>query len=131
MKIQLYRDTFTEKSTIGSMYIDGVFECYTLEDVIRLEKVYGQTAIPCGVYKIVLNFSPKYNRIMPQIIEVPNFEGIRIHSGNKAEDTEGCILVGQSKSKDWINNSVKAYKNLFTKLEKAFEANDLIEITIS
>jgi hypothetical protein len=113
------------------MYVDGKFECYTLEDVIRLEKVYGETAIPCGVYTIELNYSPKYKRIMPQILNVPNFQGIRIHSGNKAEDTDGCILVGQAKSKDFISNSKLAYKALFSKLEKAYEANDTTTISIN
>lgn len=130
MNIIVFRDTFTEKSTIGTMYVDGEFQCYTLEDVLRLEKVYGKTAIPCGVYEIELNYSPKYKRIMPQILGVPNFQGIRIHSGNSAEDTEGCILVGQIKSKDYISNSKLAYKALYSKLEKAFEANDTITITI-
>jgi hypothetical protein len=68
---------------------------------------------------------------MPQILDVPNFQGIRIHSGNSAEDTEGCILVGQVKGIDYISNSRLAYKALYAKLEKAFEANDTITITIN
>ena len=131
MKIEVIRDTFTKTSTIGSLFIDGVFECYTLEDPQRIKKIYGETAIPVGEYEVVLNSSTKYKRIMPQILDVPGFGGIRIHSGNKADDTEGCILVGQKKSEDWISDSGKAYRVLFSKIELAFEAKEQITITIT
>ena len=133
MIIELFRGTFTTKTTIGKLYIDGTYQCDTLEDVVRPkgEKVYGKTAIPTGEYEVVINFSKKYQRLMIQIMNVPMFEGIRIHSGNKAEDTEGCILVGTRKSIDWISNSVKAYKPLFEKIDKAFEAGDHITIKIT
>lgn len=135
MILNLVRDTFTNKTTIGQLYIDGKYQCETLEDVKRAEgiKIYGETAIPKGEYEIVINFSTKYQRPMIQIMSVPMFEGIRIHSGNKAEDTEGCILVGTARGKggDWISGSVKAYKPLFEKIDKAFEAGDHITIKIT
>ena len=129
----LVRDTFTDKTTIGKLYIDGVYQCETLEDTVRAKgvKVYGKTAIPRGEYEIVINFSEKYQRPMIQVMNVPMFEGIRVHSGNKAEDTEGCILVGTSRSKDWISGSVKAFTPLFKKIDSASEAGDNITITIT
>jgi len=133
MIITLIRDNFTSKTTIGKLYIDGVYQCDTLEDIVRPkgEKVYGETAIPTGEYEIVINFSNKYQRPMIQIMNVPMFQGIRIHSGNKAEDTEGCILVGTRKGIDWLTNSIKAYKPLFDKIDTAFEAEDKITIKIT
>lgn len=135
MILNLVRDTFTDKTTIGKLYIDGVYYCETLEDTVRAngEKIYGETAIPRGEYEVVINFSNKYKRPMIQIMDVPMFEGIRIHSGNKAEDTEGCLLVGTARGKegDWISGSVKAYKPLFEKIDKAFEAGEQINIKIT
>lgn len=133
MKIEVIRDTFTDKTTIGKLYIDGKYQCETLEDTLRAAgiKVYGQTAIPAGEYDVVINFSNKYQRPMIQILEVPDFQGIRIHAGNKAEDTEGCILVGTFRNIDWITGSVKAYKPLFDKVDKAFEAGNTINIKIT
>ena len=133
MDITIIRDTFSDTTTIGKFYIDGKYQCETLEDVIRPDKVkvYGETAIPRGEYEVVINFSEKYQRPMIQIMNVPMFEGIRIHSGNKAEDTEGCILVGTSRSNDWIAGSKLAYKPLFEKIDKAFEADEQITIKIT
>ena len=133
MILNLVRDTFTDKTTIGKLYIDGIYYCETLEDTVRANgiKVYGETAIPIGTYEMVINFSEKFQRPMIQIMDVPGFQGIRIHSGNKAEDTEGCILVGTSHVKDWINGSIKAYKPLFSKIDTAFSAGDKITITIT
>lgn len=133
MNITVVREKFTPKSTISKMYIDGKFECYTLEDVVRPStdpKVYGETAIPKGQYQLTIDYSPKYKRNMCHILNVPGFEGIRIHSGNKAEDTEGCLLVGTAMSEDFISGSKSAYSSFYPKVEKAFEAGDLITITI-
>ena len=133
MILNLVRDTFTDKTTIGKLYIDGVYQCETLEDTVRAKgvKVSGQTAIPRGTYQIVINFSHKNQKLMIQLLDVPMFEGIRIHSGNKAEDTEGCILVGTSRSKDWISGSIKAFTPLYNKINSALEAEDTVSITIT
>ena len=131
MKIEVISDTFSEYSTIGKMYIDGVYECLTLEDKIRNKKLYGETAIPRGTYHVTIDYSPKYKKPMPHILNVPGFEGIRIHSGNTAKDTEGCILLGLTKGVDFIGSSVKAFNKFYSKLEKAYEAGDEITITIS
>jgi len=127
MELKLKRLHKTDKSTIGELSIDGVFECYTLEDVERDVKVYSKTAIPKGQYKVIINQSNRFKKLMPLLLNVPNFEGVRIHSGNKAEDTEGCILVGQTRSLDFIGNSKKAYDKLFKKMQLAKSITLIIE----
>lgn len=127
MNLKLKRTQRSDKSTIGELTVDGLLECYTLEDVERKEKIYGKTAIPTGTYKVSITHSPRFNRRLPLLENVPGFEGVRIHPGNKAEDTEGCILVGRKKSQDMILESRLAFDALFKKLETAEE----IQIEIS
>lgn len=126
LSLKVKRDPSTSKATSGKLYLNGVFECYTLEDVERPVKVYGETAIPKGVYTVKITYSPKYKRLMPLICGVPGFEGIRIHSGNTSEDTLGCLLVGQTRGVDSIGLSRAAYAKLFAKLQAA----DSITLTI-
>lgn len=127
MKLVLKRQGSTEESTIGELYVDGVLECYTLEDVVRSgSKVYGQTAIPVGTYEVIITMSPRFKRKLPLLVKVPGYEGIRIHPGNTANDTEGCILVGTGHTSNMVTDSRTAFNKLFAKLEKA----DKIEITI-
>lgn len=116
MKIVVVRDTFTENSTIGKMLIDGAFFCYTLEDTIRETKIAGETAIPYGTYKVIVNMSNRFKRLMPLLLNVPNFEGVRIHAGNDKNSTHGCILVGATKSKDFIGDSKVTFNKLMSKL---------------
>ncbi len=127
MKIEVKRLHRTDNSTIGELTIDGKFECYTLEDVERYVKIKGETAIPNGTYKVIINQSNRFKRLLPLLIGVPNFEGVRIHAGNSNHDTEGCILVGQNRSLDYITKSRKAFDLLFKKMQKAKN----ITITIS
>lgn len=119
MKITIKRLHKTNTSTIGELLIDGVFECYTLEDVEREVKVKSETAIPKGTYKVIINQSNRFKRLLPLLLDVPNFEGVRIHSGNSNHDTEGCILVGQTRGKDYIGKSRKAFDKLFKKMQAA------------
>lgn len=119
MKITVKRLYKTDTSTIGELLIDGVFECYTLEDVEREVKVKSETAIPKGTYKVIINQSNRFKRLLPLLLNVPNFEGVRIHSGNSNHDTEGCILVGQTRGKDYIGKSRKAFDKLFKKMQAA------------
>ena len=121
MLIEVNRFEFKDTHTIGKMYIDGVYECYTLEDVVRNgTKVIGKTAIPTGEYKVIIDASVRFKQDMPHILNVPNFTGVRIHSGNTSAHTEGCILVGTTWSgKDFIGNSKAAYKKFFEKLKQA------------
>jgi hypothetical protein len=130
MLMQLNRESFTDKSTIGELAVDGKFECYTLEDVVREEKIKGETAIPAGTYEIAITYSNKFKKYLPLLMNVPNFEGVRIHPGNRPEDTEGCILVGQTKDDDFVGHSVAAFDNLFPKIKAAIVKEKVfIEIT--
>ena len=127
MKIEVKRLHRTDNSTIGELTIDGKFECYTLEDTERDVKIKGETAIPKGTYKVIINQSNRFKKLLPLLINVPNFEGVRIHPGNSNHDTEGCILVGMNRSVDYITKSRKAFDSLFKKMQGAKN----ITITIS
>ena len=132
MNLKLARKWFTEKSTTGILYVDDKFFCYTLEDVVRPagEKVPGRTAIAWGTYPVVVTYSNRFQKPLPLIIGVPNFVGVRIHGGNKAEDTEGCILLGMTHSTDWVGSSQIAVHRLLDKLDDAYEAREQISIEI-
>jgi len=119
MLITIKRLYKTKNSTIGELLVDGIFECFTLEDAERPIKIKGETAIPKGTYKVIINESNRFKRLLPLLLNVPNFEGVRIHSGNTNHDTEGCILVGQSRNKEYIGQSRKAFEKLFKKMQKA------------
>lgn len=129
MILEVIRKEFTDESTIGEMKVDGKFICYTLEDKVRSEKINGKTAIPAGKYEIVVDKSFRFKRDMPHILNVPNFAGVRIHSGNTDEDTEGCILVGLEKKKDFIGKSRLAFNSLFKLLSEKLKTEKVyIEI---
>jgi hypothetical protein len=132
MQIKVVRKEFTEKSTIGELFIDNNFFCYTLEDKVRAEteaKVYGQTAIPKGKYEVIVNYSNRFKQQMPLLLNVKGFEGIRIHKGNTDVDTHGCLLLGKSKSKDFIGLSNVAYNEFMMMLKKATKGEKItIEI---
>lgn len=129
MILQLKRKIFTDDSTIGELSIDGVFVCYTLEDKVRDKKIQNVTAIPYGKYEVIINFSNRFKQYMPLLLNVPNYAGVRIHSGNKSTHTEGCILVGSSKSLNFIGNSRATYRSLFAKMKKV-EKKEKIFINI-
>lgn len=141
MRLRVKRSRSGEKSTIGSLYLNEVFFCYTLEDVVRPDpnlltaeneaKVWGQTAIPAGEYDVEITSSQRFKRDLPILLNVPGFEGIRIHPGNTAEDTHGCILVGTFVADaDHITGSRNAFDRLFEKLLVAKRKNEAIVITI-
>lgn len=123
----LERMTFSEKSTIGELRIDGDLLCYTLEDTCRRngEKIEGKTAIPAGKYEIVITESIRFKRPLPLLLEVPGFEGVRIHPGNTAEDTEGCILVGMKNGINVLYDSRKAFDLLFPEIQKRLQMGKL------
>lgn len=136
MHLKIVRDVFTAKSTLGTLTIDDAFECYTLEDVDRkLEdggtKIYGETAIPRGTYDVIIDFSPKYQKPMPHILNVPQYEGVRIHPGNFPKDTEGCILLGLSRGIDRVNSSVLAFQRLLAKLDAAYDSGETVTLEIT
>jgi hypothetical protein len=95
--ITLLRNEYNNDCTIGRLYLGSEYFCYTLEDVVRKdgEKIAGKTAIPSGIYGVVLTHSKRFGCLLPEIFNVPNFSAIRIHGGNTAQDTEGCILVAK------------------------------------
>lgn len=138
MNLVLKRNIFTDDSTIGELFIDGKFECFILEDVdrgltssmsiedIKAIKVHGQTCIPYGEYRIHNTFSNRFQKILPLLEQVKGFEGIRIHPGNKAVDTEGCLLPGTSKANNLVLHSRNAFANLWNKIEDKTEITILI-----
>lgn len=135
MELKLNRIFLGSSATIGELLVNDKYLCDTLEDRVRLEgeKVYGKTAIPEGTYEMVLSYSPRFKKILPEILNVPNFTGIRIHSLNKAEESEGCIGVGEWNGKDtnWISNSRKTFNKLFALLEEANNNKEKITITVN
>jgi hypothetical protein len=134
MKLTLYRTEHTADSTIGRLSIDGAPFCYTLEDIERpagAPKVFGQTAIPPGLYQVIITHSPHFGRELPLLVNVPGFDGVRIHPGNTAKDTEGCILVGMDKLADSIGHSRVAFDALFPKLQAAINAGEGVVIEVA
>jgi hypothetical protein len=130
MEIDLRRVELSAICTIGELYVDGEFVCYTLEDAVRDQKIPGETAIPAGRYQVILTWSPRFRRILPLLVDVPGFEGVRIHPGNTAADTEGCILVGKVRGAAAVFQSIAAFDALFLKLEAATIVGREIWITI-
>ena len=129
MNLVVKRNVFTDTSTIGELWVNGTFFCYTLEDKdrgliqtqpiteIAQKKLFGKTAIPLGKYDLALTFSNRFQKYMPQVLNVPCFEGIRIHSGNNSEQTDGCLLVGMKKGENVILESKTAFNTLMSMLK--------------
>ena len=152
MEIVVKRLCPKENYTIGKLYVDGVYECDTLEDKVRdlnkdgdlndvgEGKVSGKTAIPYGKYEVTMKVqSPKYSQrasyawckgYLPRLLKVPHFEGILIHSGNDSTHSAGCILVGENKVKGQVINSMATLKRLVPMLKHASDNNEKIWITI-
>jgi len=141
MELELARSVKTNKSTIGELTINGVFECFILEDKDRglrkdmpiselmVMKIKTRTAIPTGRYEIVVSFSDKFQKMLPLLLDVPAFAGIRIHPGNTDANTEGCLLPGKIKSPDMVGSSRVAFTALFDKIKAALQ-REKIFITI-
>lgn len=134
MELKLVRVFKSPMYTIGRLYVDGVFECDTLEDTVRdlnkdgdlndagESKVFGETAIPYGTYKIIINYSNRFKRELPRLLNVPYFDGILIHGGRTlttAVDTHGCLLVGKNTKKGCLTQSRITMDSLFAKLKNA------------
>lgn len=152
MKLELKRRFRGPNYTIGSLFINGVYECDTIEDVdrgltdsmsvdeIKAKKIYGRTAIPTGTYRIDMNtVSLKFKDRswakfcggkLPRLLDVKGYEGVLIHVGNKAEDTLGCILVGDNKIKGQVINSTATFQELYGELLKAKVKGEEITINI-
>lgn len=125
MELRVKRVALKSDYTIGRLYVNGEFFSDTLEDAVRDTKIYGKTAIPYGTYKITMDVvSPKfkdrswakpYDGKLPRLIDVPNYEGVLIHVGNTAEDTSGCLLVGQNRAVGKLVNSTQTFMSLMEK----------------
>lgn len=134
MELTLNRIFLGSSATIGELLVNDKHLCDTLEDRVRPEgeKVYGKTAIPEGTYEVKLTHSPRFKKILPEILNVPNFSGIRIHTGNSSKDTEGCIIVGtwDGEKEDWVGSSKIAFDKLMSLLEKATNNKEKVTITV-
>lgn len=152
MEIKVKRRFKGTNYTVGSLFINNVYECDTIEDtdrglsnemplsVIQTKKVYGKTAIPTGTYAIDMNIvSPKFkDRVwakfcdgkLPRLRDVRGFEGVLIHVGNKPEDSLGCLLVGYNKIKGQVINSTEAFTKLYGKMDAAHKRGEKITIII-
>lgn len=119
MLLRLIREPSIDGATLGSLYVDGAWQCWTLEDAIREVKIAGETAIPPGRYRVAIYESVRFKRPMPHVLDVPNFTGILIHPGNTTADTEGCILVGQRREPARITESRLAFDALVVTLRGA------------
>ena len=116
----VHRQILTPLSTIGKMAIDGVFFCHTLEPPIRQAPAKPR-AIPAGQYPLTIRWSTRFGKDMPHVEDVPDFGGIEIHVGNYPQDTEGCLLLGQTVGRDFVGNSIPAFRDFFERLTKALE----------
>lgn len=132
MLIEVVRAICGAHCTVGKMYIDSVDMCYTLEDVVRPdgEKVYGETAIPAGRYRVDVTYSNRFQCDMPLVLDVPNFEGIRIHPGNTDKDTHGCILVGTGTDGSSLTESRAAYNRVFPEIRDAIEQGEEVWLEV-
>ena len=150
MKITVKREFFSETETLGSMSINGKFFSYTLEDYDRKlkqnqssseiahKKIYGKTAIASGDYRVILSLSNRFGRLMPEVLNVKGFAGIRIHGGNTHENTDGCILVAKhryfdkpsafGKIRNWIQGTMEG--QLTRTIQKAIDANEIVTLSI-
>ncbi len=142
MELLLKRHTLTDVSTIGDLFVDGVKECFILEDPVREVyedgdwywrsdyKIPEKTAIPSGRYRIIINHSNRFDTDLPLLLDVPDFTGIRIHPGNWAHNTEGCLLPGQSAGDNAVWHSRDAFNPLFEKIKTALDNSEDVFITI-
>ena len=130
MKLTLKRIALRPTYTIGKLYIDDVYFCDTIEDTVRdinkngkfdngEKKVHSKTAIPYGIYEIKWTYSPRFKKYTPQLMNVPSFEGIRIHAGNTSADTEGCLILGENKQVGKVLNSRATINKFYPIIKKA------------
>lgn len=140
MKLTLKRIALRPTYTIGKLYIDDVYFCDTIEDTVRdlnkngkfdngEKKIHSKTAIPYGTYEIKWTYSPRFKKYTPQLMNVPSFEGIRIHAGNTSADTEGCLILGKNKQVGKVINS-RATINKFYPIIKNACSNGKVTIEI-
>lgn len=142
MEIKVNRIARKDGYTIGRMSLNNEYFCDTLEDTDRglkstmseeeilSKKRKGITAIPTGKYDVILTFSPRFKRVLPLLLNVKCYEGVRIHAGNTAEDTEGCLLVGENKERGKVINSRATLEKLMSVLLECEKRKEKITILI-
>jgi hypothetical protein len=146
MVISIIRKPSEKGCTLSTWYVDGQYQCVGIEDVVRGQgqpKVHGQTAIPAGTYRVRNTMSTRFKRILPQLFDQPGKTtlfgsrpidncGVRIHSGNYATDTEGCLLPGTTVAAGgtMVTNSRVAFDSLFAKINEALARKETITLTI-
>lgn len=140
LNLLIRREQFTDQATLGSLYLAGLWECFTLEDRVRADpdlstpqneaKVYGETAIPVGKFRMVLSLSPRLKIVTPELLDVPGFSGIRVHVLNRPEETLGCIGVGQGRADGRLVRSQLAFDALMGKLRRRAELGDRMWATV-
>lgn len=136
MRIKVIRKIFTDDFTVGELYVDDCFFCETVEDKVRElkkaeDKVPGKTAIPYGIYKVIISWSKRFKKFMLELLGVQFFSGVRIHSGNTAEDSQGCIIVGKYYKDGKVINSRVTMSSLFAKVKEAIDRNEDVTIEIT
>lgn len=119
MTLTLHRQPSQPWGTPGRLSIDGEPESFTLEDIVRDVKIPGDTAIAAGRYRVVIDYSQRFQKLLPRLLNVPNFSGVRIHAGNTAADTHGCILVGLGRAPRGITRSRAAMARLLPQIAQA------------
>lgn len=132
MNIVIKRKPSVNGTTIGELFVDGVKQCYTLEDQIRPVKVAGETCIPAGKYNVTITMSNRFKVNLPLVNAVPGFDGVRIHPGNTKADTEGCILPGTAVAADGqsVTQSRAAWTALNAKVKAALDAHQTVTLEI-
>lgn len=133
LELKVKRKKTEHGCTLGQLTADGVGMCYSLEDPVRQgSKVLHDTAIPAGRYRVVITRSARFQRLLPLLLDVPGFTGIRIHAGNTAEDTAGCILVGSlvAKGDAGLELSTIAMGALQSKIAAAIARGDEVWLTV-
>jgi hypothetical protein len=130
MKLVVERKWCNPGCTIGTMTSDKGLEVYTLEDVERPVKVFGETAIPKGSYNVTITPSNRFKRDLPLVEGVPGFTGVRIHPGNTSADTEGCILVGRTKGPTWVGESRAAFNDVYREIKAAIDSGEQVILEI-
>ena len=139
LRILVSRTPKIKGFTPGKVYINGDLFCYSLEDEVRevegqpVEswKIAGQTAIPRGKYKVIMSHSNHFNRELPELLNVPGYTGVRIHSGNQADSTSGCVLVGQLPADNgWLGTSKPAEARIIERIKQAIESGQEVWITL-
>jgi hypothetical protein len=134
-KVKVVRDTFLADCTLGKVFVNDSYVCETLEDFVREIpgkptadwKIKGYTAIPVGTYKMTLSMSAHFGKVLPELHDVPGYEGVRIHSGNTSADTEGCLLLGLYR----VGGTISSSRHAFMVFMNAIKGMDNLTIEIS